>query len=151
LYFGNQENISASVSLTSGDNRADFAFRALQPFSNQIKQAIGTRRVVLKPNNLRVNLPICATHVDTLEGVLEFLKSILTCPPFLKNKILALKISQLLWLSLKFVALRQILDTKQHLDLAHWSAYNRYRKGKLPLQRVREFYSGFFAVGDKLL
>ncbi len=67
---------AARVSLTTGDNRADMAFRALQPFSNEIARAIGDRRVVLKPNNVSIDLPLCATHVDTLEGVLEFLKSI---------------------------------------------------------------------------
>jgi uncharacterized protein (DUF362 family) len=67
---------SASVAITTGDNRADLAFRALQPFSKQIRQAIGSRRVVLKPNNVSTEIPLCATHVDTLEGILEFLRSI---------------------------------------------------------------------------
>jgi uncharacterized protein (DUF362 family) len=71
-----QEQLSASVAITSGNNRADLAFRALQPYSKQIKQAIGGRRIVLKPNNVSTDLPLCATHVDTLEGILEFLKSI---------------------------------------------------------------------------
>ena len=62
--------------LTTGDNRADMAFRALQPFSKQIKQDIGNHRVVLKPNNVSIDVPLTSTHVDTLEGVLEFLKSI---------------------------------------------------------------------------
>ena len=65
-----------NVSLTTGDNRADLAFRALQPYAKQIKQAIGDHRVVLKPNNVSINIPLCATHVDTIEGILEFLKSI---------------------------------------------------------------------------
>jgi uncharacterized protein (DUF362 family) len=67
---------STSVSITTGDNRADLAFRALQPFAKQIGQSIGNRRVVLKPNNVSIDIPLCATHVDTLEGILEFLKSI---------------------------------------------------------------------------
>jgi len=74
--FKKEEQLSASVAITSGDNRADLAFRALQPYSTQIKQAIGTRRVVLKPNNVSTDVPLCSTHVDTLEGILEFLKSI---------------------------------------------------------------------------
>ncbi len=74
--FYRPEQLSASVAITSGDNRADLAFRALQPFSEQIGQAIGGRRVVLKPNNVSTDVPLCATHVDTLEGILEFLKSI---------------------------------------------------------------------------
>jgi uncharacterized protein (DUF362 family) len=71
-----QEQLPASVGLTAGNSRADLAFRALQPYSKQIKQAIGNRRVVLKPNNVSTEIPLCATHVDTLEGILEFLKSI---------------------------------------------------------------------------
>ena len=64
------------MAITSGDNRADLAFRALKPFSEQIARSIGNRRVVLKPNNVSIDKPLCATHADTLEGVLEFLKSI---------------------------------------------------------------------------
>jgi uncharacterized protein (DUF362 family) len=52
------------------------AFRVLQPFANQIKRAIGNRRVILKVNNVLIYVPLACTHVDTLEGVLEFLKSI---------------------------------------------------------------------------
>jgi uncharacterized protein (DUF362 family) len=74
--FGIMEQFSSQVALTTGDNRADMVFRALKPFSKQIAQAIGSRRVVLKPNNVSIDVPLCATHVDTLEGILEFLKSI---------------------------------------------------------------------------
>ena len=66
----------SKVSLTTGDNRADLVFRALQPFSEQVKRDIGNRRVILKPNNVIIHRQLAATHVDTLEGVLEFLKSI---------------------------------------------------------------------------
>jgi len=65
-----------SVSIASGNDRANLAFQALKPFAKQIKQAIGNRRVVLKPNNVLIYVPLACTHVDTLEGVLEFLKSI---------------------------------------------------------------------------
>ncbi|HAM11148.1 MAG: hypothetical protein A2X05_13725 [Bacteroidetes bacterium GWE2_41_25] len=74
--IGAVQNYSSEVALTTGDNRADMAFRALKPFSKQIAQAIGKKRVVLKPNNVSIDIPLCATHVDTLEGVLEFMKSI---------------------------------------------------------------------------
>jgi len=52
------------------------AFSALQPFAEQIKDAIGKRRVVLKPNNVLTNIPLTSTHIDTLKGILEFLKLI---------------------------------------------------------------------------
>jgi len=74
--FGTQEPISSGVAITTGGNRADLAFRALQPFARQIRQAIGKRRVILKPNNVAVDIQLASTHVDTLEGTLEFLKSI---------------------------------------------------------------------------
>lgn len=74
--FGQQDHFATRAALTSGDNRADLAFRALKPFSEQIAKEIGNRRVVLKPNNVSIDVPLCATHVDTLEGILEFLKSI---------------------------------------------------------------------------
>jgi uncharacterized protein (DUF362 family) len=73
---GSYSDINQQVALTSGDNRADLAFRALQPFAKQVKRAIGNRRVVLKPNNVLIDFPLCATHADTLEGILEFLRSI---------------------------------------------------------------------------
>jgi uncharacterized protein (DUF362 family) len=74
--FGIQESVRSRVALTTGDNRADLVFRALQPFSKEIARAIGKKRVVLKPNNVQIDIPLTSTHVDTLEGILEFLKSI---------------------------------------------------------------------------
>ncbi len=71
-----QENQGTSVSVSTGEERADMVFRALAPFSKQIKQAIGKRRVVIKPNNVLIYVPLACTHVDTLEGILEFLRSI---------------------------------------------------------------------------
>jgi uncharacterized protein (DUF362 family) len=64
------------VALTTGDNRADNTFRALRPFEKEIAQAIGKKLVVLKVNNVNIDKPLCATHADQLEGILEFLKSI---------------------------------------------------------------------------
>lgn len=67
---------SSAVGLTTGDNRADMAFRALQPFAKQIKAAIGKKRIIVKPNNVSINIPLASTHADSIEGILEFLKSI---------------------------------------------------------------------------
>lgn len=67
---------TSKVCLTTGDHRADLTFRALQPFSNQIKKAIGKKRVLIKPNNVMMDRPLTSSHVDTLEGILEFLYSI---------------------------------------------------------------------------
>jgi len=50
--------------------------RALEPFRKEISAAIGDKLVILKPNNVHIDRPLCATHADNLEGILEFLKSI---------------------------------------------------------------------------
>lgn len=67
---------TSKVSLTTGNDRADMTFRALQPFSREIAQAIGNKRVILKPNLVASSNQLAATHKDTIEGILEFLKSI---------------------------------------------------------------------------
>ena len=64
------------VSLATGDDRAKIAFDSLAPFRREIAAAIGSKRVVLKPNNVIIDKPLCATHADNLEGILEFLHSI---------------------------------------------------------------------------
>ncbi len=64
------------VALTTGQSRADIAFRGLTAFAEEIGRAIGDRRVVIKPNNVAIDVQLSATHADCLEGVLEFLKSI---------------------------------------------------------------------------
>jgi uncharacterized protein (DUF362 family) len=70
------ESLPTRVSVSTANDRADLTFKALQPFSREIRQAIGNKMVVLKPNNVLIYVPLAATHVETLEGVLEFLKSI---------------------------------------------------------------------------
>lgn len=71
-----EEKSSSRVALTTGESRADIAFRALQPFSKEIAQAVGNKRIVLKPNFVSTTTPLAATHADTMEGTLEFFKSI---------------------------------------------------------------------------
>jgi uncharacterized protein (DUF362 family) len=64
------------VSLAAGEDRVNNAFKSLEPFKKEIAAAIGNRRVVIKPNCVIIDKPLCATHADQLEGILEFLKSI---------------------------------------------------------------------------
>ena len=71
------DKLAASrVAVTSGADRASNIFQALKPFEKEIARAIGKRRVVIKPNNVSIDVQLCATHADSLEGTLEFLKSI---------------------------------------------------------------------------
>ena len=64
------------IALTTGDDRVDNVFRGLKEFREEVARAIGTRTVVIKPNNVAIEIPLCATHAGCLEGILEFLKSI---------------------------------------------------------------------------
>ncbi|MFH1965349.1 MAG: DUF362 domain-containing protein [Acidobacteriota bacterium] len=64
------------VALTSGDDRTDNIFRALEFIEKDIRDAIGGRRVIIKPNNVSITRQLAATHAECLEGTLEFLKSI---------------------------------------------------------------------------
>jgi uncharacterized protein (DUF362 family) len=52
------------------------AFRALQPFSKEIAQAVGDKQIVIKPNLVSATIQLSATHKETIEGILEFYKSI---------------------------------------------------------------------------
>ena len=67
---------TSRVALPAGAARADLAFKALEPFKKEIAAAIGSKRVIVKPNNVIIDRPLCASHADNLEGILEFLKSI---------------------------------------------------------------------------
>ncbi|NQT12716.1 MAG: DUF362 domain-containing protein, partial [Planctomycetes bacterium] len=64
------------VALRAGDDRADNVFQGLTPFRDEIARAIGDRQVVIKPNNVSIEIQLAATHAECLEGILEFLKSI---------------------------------------------------------------------------
>ena len=64
------------VALVTGSNRTEMAFNVLQPFAKEITQAVGNRQIVVKPNLVEADIPLCATHKDTIEGILEFFKSI---------------------------------------------------------------------------
>ena len=67
---------ASRVALSAGDDRADNVFRGLDAFREEIARAVGDRLVVIKPNNVSIEIQLSATHADCLEGILEFLKSI---------------------------------------------------------------------------
>jgi len=67
---------TSRVALTNGEDHVDIVFGALRPFGREVAQAIGDRQVVIKPNNVAIDIPLSATPAECLEGTLEFLKSI---------------------------------------------------------------------------
>ncbi len=72
----NRVKAPSRVALTAGNDRAANTFQGLKAFQHDIARAIGNRRVVIKPNNVAIDIQLSATHADCLEGILEFLKSI---------------------------------------------------------------------------
>jgi uncharacterized protein (DUF362 family) len=76
-------NTTSQVSLSAGADHIDIIFQALQRFKKQIATAIGSRPILIKPNNV-IGTPnsghgdvlLSDTPVEALEAILEFLKSI---------------------------------------------------------------------------
>ncbi|MBI4580244.1 MAG: DUF362 domain-containing protein [Planctomycetes bacterium] len=67
----------SQAALLAGDSRADNVFRALKLIEPQVRQAIARKkRVLIKPNVVVTNNQLSATHVECLEGILEFLNPI---------------------------------------------------------------------------
>jgi len=66
----------SKVSLATGSNRAEVAFNTLRPFAKEIAQAVGNKRIIVKPNMVTSTIQLSAIHKDTIEGILEFYKSI---------------------------------------------------------------------------
>lgn len=73
----------SQAALIAGESRADNVFKALKLIEPQIRAGLARKkRVLLKPNLVVVNNQLAATHVECLEGILEFLK------PIVKDEIL---------------------------------------------------------------
>jgi uncharacterized protein (DUF362 family) len=66
----------SQVALTHGDDRTDNIVRALKSFEKEIAAAIGSRRVVIKPNLVADTVQLACSHADAITGILDFLKSI---------------------------------------------------------------------------
>ena len=69
-----QEN--SLVSLTAGSERRQIAYDAVKVFEEDIKTAIESKQVILKPNIVWHDPSDCATHPDTLRGLLDFFEEI---------------------------------------------------------------------------
>lgn len=81
-----QESLAPStksrVSFTNGTDRKTMMKEILQPFEPQIREGLIGKQLVIKPNMVVTNTPLCATHPDAIRGVLDFIK------PFYKGQII---------------------------------------------------------------
>jgi uncharacterized protein (DUF362 family) len=64
------------VSFLTGTDRREMAYKAMAPFKDEIQKGIQGKQVYIKPNFVINDVPLCATHVDAVRGVLDFLKPI---------------------------------------------------------------------------
>ncbi len=63
----------STVSLVTGSDRREMIVRALEPLEKTIRAGIKGKQVVIKSNLVGPD-PLCATHVDAVRGVLDFLR-----------------------------------------------------------------------------
>jgi uncharacterized protein (DUF362 family) len=68
--------VPPKVVITNGGERTANVINALKPLEEQIKAAIGNKRVIIKPNNVSTSNQLAASHAGALEGICDFLKSI---------------------------------------------------------------------------
>jgi uncharacterized protein (DUF362 family) len=64
----------SSVAFATGADRRAMMFEVLKPFEQQIRAGMKGKQLVIKPNMVKTTTPLCATHVDALRGLLEFVK-----------------------------------------------------------------------------
>ncbi len=62
------------VGLIKGDNRRANIRKSLELLSDEIKNDLKTRRVIIKPNFVSTSRHLAASHVDQIRGILDFLK-----------------------------------------------------------------------------
>jgi uncharacterized protein (DUF362 family) len=72
----------SSVSFTTGTERRQMLYEVMKPFEKEIKAGLKRKQLIIKPNMVVTNIPLCATHVDALRALLEFVK------PFYKGQII---------------------------------------------------------------
>ncbi|MBS1231795.1 MAG: hypothetical protein H6R35_633 [Bacteroidetes bacterium] len=64
------------VAFTTGTDRQQMLFEVIKPFDKEIRAGLKKKQLVIKPNMVVTNTPLCATHKDALRALLEYLKPI---------------------------------------------------------------------------
>jgi uncharacterized protein (DUF362 family) len=76
------EAASPRVALVKGPNRYEIVLQSLKLIEDEVLASIGGKRILIKPNMVLSNCAACATHVDAVRAVLDFLA------PHVKSRIL---------------------------------------------------------------
>lgn len=64
----------ARVSLIKGNDRREIVYQALKSIENEILGSIGNKQILIKPNFVSTSKELCATHVDAIRAILDFLQ-----------------------------------------------------------------------------
>jgi len=65
----------ATVSVVRGNNCRDNTYQSLMKIEDEIMASMeGKKRILVKPNFVKTDVPLCATNVDSVRGILDFLK-----------------------------------------------------------------------------
>ena len=65
----------ARVSLVKGNDARDNMYKALKNIEDEIVASIGSKKkILIKPNFVSSDRPLCATSADAVRGILDFLK-----------------------------------------------------------------------------
>lgn len=66
---------SSNVSVIKGNDARDNTFKALKNIEDEIMTSLeGKKRILIKPNFVIVENPLCATSADSVRGILDFIK-----------------------------------------------------------------------------
>jgi uncharacterized protein (DUF362 family) len=66
----------SSVAFTTGTDRQQMLYEVVKPFEAEIKKGLKGKQLIIKPNMVATSMPLCATHVDAMRSLLEYLKPI---------------------------------------------------------------------------
>jgi uncharacterized protein (DUF362 family) len=67
---------NSSVAFTTGTDRQQMLFEVVRPFESEIKKGLNGKQLIIKVNMVQTNKPLCATHVDSIRALLEYMKPI---------------------------------------------------------------------------
>ena len=66
---------TSRVAMVKGNDRRDITLSALKKIEDDILTSPqGKKRILIKPNFVATNRPLCATHVDVIRAILDFLQ-----------------------------------------------------------------------------
>ena len=64
----------SSAALIKGNDRTENIYQSLKLIEDQVFSGIRDKQVLIKPNFVQTSVPLAATHVDAVRGILEFLR-----------------------------------------------------------------------------